>query len=88
MEMPEVRRRSYCRKSRTYIVYRRGNRRKVRYQIMAFEGYKQHRGRKKDYKCDDIYNPNAEGGLAWNDEDVAIKWPIENIKEEINPPNI
>ena len=34
------------------------------------------------YKCDDIYNPNAEGGLAWNDEDVAIKWPIENIKEE------
>ena len=34
------------------------------------------------YKCDDIYNPNAEGGLAWNDPDVAINWPLENIKED------
>ena len=34
------------------------------------------------YKCDDIYNPNAEGGLAWNDSDVAIDWPLENIKED------
>ena len=34
------------------------------------------------YKCDDIYNPNAEGGLAWNDPDVAIDWPLENIKED------
>ena len=34
------------------------------------------------YKCDDVYNPNAEGGLAWNDKDVAIDWPLENIKEE------
>ena len=35
------------------------------------------------YKCDDVYNPNAEGGLAWNDKDVAIDWPLENIKEEL-----
>lgn len=34
------------------------------------------------YKCDDIYNPNAEGGLAWNDKDVNIKWPMEKIKED------
>lgn len=34
------------------------------------------------YKCDDIYNHNAEGGLAWNDPDVGIKWPLENIKME------
>ena len=34
------------------------------------------------YKCDDIYNPTAEGGLAWNDKEVAIEWPMENIKEE------
>ena len=34
------------------------------------------------YKCDDIYNPTAEGGLAWNDKDVAIEWPMENMKEE------
>lgn len=34
------------------------------------------------YKCDDVYNPNAEGGLAWNDKDVNINWPIENISED------
>ena len=31
------------------------------------------------YKCDDIYNPEAEGGLAWNDEDVCIDWPLGNM---------
>ena len=34
------------------------------------------------YKCDDIYNPTSEGGLAWNDKDVAIDWPLKDIKEE------
>lgn len=34
------------------------------------------------YKCDDIYNPTAEGGLAWNDKDVAIEWPLENINKD------
>ncbi len=34
------------------------------------------------YKCDDIYNHNAEGGLAWNDKEVGINWPLGNIKEE------
>jgi len=33
------------------------------------------------YKCDDIYNPNAEGGLKWNDPDVAIEWPLGDMKE-------
>lgn len=27
------------------------------------------------YKCDDFYHPNDEGGLAWNDPDIGIKWP-------------
>ena len=27
------------------------------------------------YKVDDIYNHEAEGGLMWNDPDVAIEWP-------------
>lgn len=27
------------------------------------------------YKCTDVYNPNAEGGIMYNDPDVAIKWP-------------
>ena len=28
------------------------------------------------YKCDDVYHPNDEGGLMWNDPEIGIKWPI------------
>lgn len=28
------------------------------------------------YKCDNFYHPEAEGAIAWNDPDIAIKWPI------------
>lgn len=27
------------------------------------------------YKCTDFYRPGDEGGLAWNDPDIGIKWP-------------
>ncbi len=27
------------------------------------------------YKCDDFYHPNDEGGMAWNDPSLGIKWP-------------
>lgn len=27
------------------------------------------------YKCTDFYHPGDEGGLAWNDPDIGIKWP-------------
>ena len=27
------------------------------------------------YKCTDFYHPNDEGGLAWNDPTIGIKWP-------------
>ena len=27
------------------------------------------------YKCDDFYHPNDEGGLAWNDSGIGIRWP-------------
>ena len=29
------------------------------------------------YKCDEIYHPEDEGGIMWNDEEVGIKWPYE-----------
>ena len=29
------------------------------------------------YKCTDFYHPNDEGGIAWNDEELGITWPIE-----------
>ena len=27
------------------------------------------------YKCDDIYHPNDEGGLMWDDPALGIEWP-------------
>ena len=27
------------------------------------------------YKCTDFYSPEHDGGLLWNDEDIAIEWP-------------
>ncbi len=29
------------------------------------------------YKCDNYYNPNADGGLAWNDPDINIDWILK-----------
>lgn len=30
------------------------------------------------YKCDDFYHPEAEGGIAWDDPNIAVNWPISN----------
>ena len=27
------------------------------------------------YKVTDFWHPNDEGGLAWNDPEIGIKWP-------------
>jgi len=29
------------------------------------------------YKCTDIYNPQAEGSVLWNDPDLGIDWPTQ-----------
>ena len=42
------------------------------------------------YKCDELYHPEDEGGIAWNDPDVGVKWPkvgeiILSEKDKKNP---
>ena len=30
------------------------------------------------YKCTELYHPNDEGGIIYNDPDIGIEWPIED----------
>ncbi len=32
-----------------------------------------------NYKCTDFYAPEYDGGLLWNDTDIAIEWPLEGL---------
>lgn len=36
------------------------------------------------YKCTDYYHPESEQGIAWNDPDIGIDWPIANLSSEIS----
>lgn len=51
------------------------------------------------YKCDDVYHPNDEGGLMWNDPEIGVEWPplagdevfepsklILSDKDKLHPP--
>ena len=42
------------------------------------------------YKCDDVYHPEDEGGIMWNDPTIGIEWPevgeiILSEKDKIQP---
>ena len=42
------------------------------------------------YKCDEVYHPEDEGGIIWNDPGVGIVWPkvgdiILSDKDKLNP---
>ena len=30
------------------------------------------------YKCSDIYAPDCDGGISWNDPDIGIKWGVSD----------
>ena len=34
-----------------------------------------------NYKCTDYYAPEFDSGLLWNDPEVGIEWPLDEIKE-------
>lgn len=40
------------------------------------------------YKCDDVYHPNDEGGLMWNDPDLGIEWPPLKGESMFDPEKI
>lgn len=42
------------------------------------------------YKCDELYHPEDEGGLMWNDPEIGIDWPFKgeillSEKDKIHP---
>ncbi len=32
------------------------------------------------YKCTELYHPNDEGGIIYNDPDIGINWPTEGLE--------
>ena len=35
------------------------------------------------YKCTEFYHGEDESGIIWNDEDIGIDWPLDDIDEVI-----
>ena len=35
------------------------------------------------YKCTEFYKSEDEGGILWNDPDIGIVWPIDNLDKVI-----
>jgi dTDP-4-dehydrorhamnose 3,5-epimerase len=35
------------------------------------------------YKCTDFYDAEDEGGILWNDPEIGIEWPLDDINEVI-----
>jgi len=37
------------------------------------------------YKCSDYYDPDAEGGIPWNDPTVGVAWPAVDCELKFSP---
>lgn len=41
------------------------------------------------YKCTDYYHPASERGIAWDDREIGIQWPLQEVslsaKDQQNP---
>ena len=35
------------------------------------------------YKCTEFYHGDDESGIIWNDEDISVDWPLDDIDEII-----
>lgn len=40
------------------------------------------------YKCDDVYHPNDEGGLMWDDPAIGIEWPAMQGDDAFDPSKV
>lgn len=35
------------------------------------------------YLCGDRYDPESDGGILWNDPDLAVEWPLDRVEQVI-----
>ena len=43
------------------------------------------------YKCTEVYQPQSEYGVSWQDPDLGIQWPIEKpllSEKDLNYPRL
>lgn len=33
-----------------------------------------------NYKCTNLYAPEYDGGIRWNDPDIGVEWPVEGLE--------
>lgn len=31
------------------------------------------------YKCDEQFDPKGDGGIRWDDQEIAVKWPLDQV---------
>lgn len=35
------------------------------------------------YKCTNLYAPDYDGGIRWDDPDIGVKWPLEGLEKPL-----